>query len=153
MLFDYCHPVTCSCQPGLFRSYLLNFLYLPKLDWVRQYFFLSLTAPKAIKSSNLVVFVSYSIHWGKICRWEHKGTVSINISCWSFSLLSLWIKQLISCNGYCRQQQVILAEILLHTHERSGKHILSNVLKPHPNCSIASFTCGSTTHSFSHSGV
>lgn len=131
----------CSFQPEGFRACLLNSLHLPEFDWVR-HCSQRLAATKAIKSPTLPVFVSYSIHSGKSCGWEHKGIISINISSRSFSPPSLWIKLLISCYDYCRRQQVILTEILLHTGEWSGKYTLSNDWKHQSrNLSIAFISC------------
>lgn len=74
------------------------------------------------------MFVPYSTERNAVKGSTHKGTVSINISCWSFSLVSLWLKLLITCYDYCKRQQVILAEMSLHTDEWSGKYALSRDL-------------------------
>lgn len=130
LLFHYIYVRLCLSERIIFNSHLIIYLiYLISLGQTKftlNWLPLNLQNPPA-----LTVFVSSSTHWGKGSRWKHKGTVSINISCWSFSLLSLWIKLLISCYSYCRQQQVISAEILLCTDEWLEKYTLSSDLLLH----------------------
>lgn len=82
---------------------------------------------------------------------ESTKTLSVStLSCWSLNPLSLWIKLLIICYSCCRQQQVILAEILLHTDEQSKKHPLSNKFKSLilPPCPTTTPSIVSLTHTF-----